>query len=141
MYVLKAYINATGDFRPYVLTHDVKRGLQESKGSSGLIQILSTQATTSVVLLENDVKLAQLFMEEQKRRFAQLLDQEVNRRSLTGPARYHFMAAQTGLSLILPFERQRLLVSVHHEIYALDFEPKAGRREFVIVVYVQGEKK
>lgn len=134
LYTLKAYINATGKPKAYLLTHDIKRALSDSKSQSGLVHILSSQATTSVVVMEKDELLQQEALTHAEEFFQKASNQSVSRRSFTGPNKYHLMAGLTGLSLTLPFSEGRLLSSPFHEVFALDYEPKPGRREFIISV-------
>lgn len=130
----KAYLNARGGPAVLVLTHDVKRCLDESKARKGQINILSTQGTTSVTLMENDRELQREYLQYIQGQFQGASRQGLSRRSRTGANCYHHMAAMVGLSLTLAFENGRLLMSPFHEILALDFEPRAGRREFVLTL-------
>ena len=130
----KAYLNATGEARAYLLSHDVRRVLREAKAPRGLVNILSTGATTGVSILERDEKIALKWVQHLYAQFQGLADETVSRPSLTGADKYHLMAAMVGLEVTLAFEQDRLLTSLQSEIYALDFEPRPGRREFVISV-------
>lgn len=137
-YSLKAYINATGKPCAYTLIHDVKRCLAESKIQTGLISILSTQATTSVILLENDDMIKKEVMAYAQKAFEHVADKAVARRSGSGADRYHLMAALTGLCVTVPFTMGRLAIHFQHDVVALDYEPKPGRREFVMTVVGSG---
>lgn len=131
----KAYINATGEARAYVLSHDVKQVLREAKAQRGLVNVLSASATTAVSILEGDGEIAQKFVLSLYHQFQGLPDEAVARRSLTGADKYHLMAAMAGLEVTLAFEQDHLCTNLQNEIYALDFEPKPGRREFMISVF------
>lgn len=131
---LKAYINATGRPAAYTLVHDIKRCLAESKAQAGLVSILSTQATTAVALIENDDAIKRELMAYAQKAFEHVPDKPAARRSGAGPDRYHLMAALTGLTLVLPFAAGRLMTNLQHDVVALDYEPKPGRREFLITV-------
>jgi thiamine phosphate synthase YjbQ (UPF0047 family) len=120
------------------LTQDLKRAIAESKSSQGLINVVSTQATTSLILLENDDNIKKELLEQLKGLFWEIPEKKVVRRSASGADKYHLMAAQTGLTLTLPFAEGRLLTNPQHEVFALDFEPRAGRREFVVAVLSPG---
>jgi thiamine phosphate synthase YjbQ (UPF0047 family) len=133
-YSTKAYLNASGQGQVLNLTHDVKRGLADAKIASGLVNILSMQATTSVLLIESDENLQKGLFEHTKALFPDAKGASPARRSGTGADRYHFMAASLGLSVTLPFTGGRLSGSSFQDIVAFDFEPKAGRREFVITI-------
>jgi thiamine phosphate synthase YjbQ (UPF0047 family) len=134
MHSLKAYINATGGAKAYVLTHDVKRALSDAKAAAGLVNVLSTQGTTSILLLENDESVRAAYLDFAKKTFEHLPENKISRKTMTGADRYHLMATLSGLSLTVPFQAGRLLIHPQHEILAMDFEPKAGRREFIITV-------
>lgn len=141
----KTYINATGEARAYLLSSDVKQALREAKAQKGLVNVLSVQATTAISILEGDGEIAQKFVLSLYHQFQGLPDETVSRRSFTGADKYHLMAAMAGLDVTLAFEQDRLLTSLQNEVYALDFEPKPGRREFVISVFPalapQGKQK
>lgn len=137
-YTLKAYLNASGKLASYTLIHDIKRALMDSKAQAGLVSVLSTQATTAVALLENDEGIRKEWMGFAAQTFAGASDKMVARRSGSGPDKFHLMAALTGLSVTLPFAQGRLLIHAQHEVFALDFDPKPGRREFVITVLPSG---
>ena len=51
-YTHKAYLNAKGGPAVMLLTHDVKRCINDSKAKSGQVTIISTSGTTAVCLLE-----------------------------------------------------------------------------------------
>lgn len=138
MFSLRAYINATGAIQAYNLTHDLKRAITESKLSQGLINVISTQATTALILLENDDNIVRQLLEHLKGLFCELPEGKASRSSGSGADKYHLMAAQVGLALTVPFSEGRLLIGLRHAVFALDFEPKAGRREFVIGVLSAG---
>ncbi len=133
-YTHKAYLNAQADPSVLILTHDVKRCLVDSKAKSGHIQITSSHGTTGVMLIENDPGLQKEYIDYIQKTFEEAPSTPVKRRSSTGPNKHHHMAALCGLTLTIPFENGRLLSSPFHEIIALDFEPKPGRREFVMTV-------
>ena len=136
-YSQKAYLNASGKVGIYTLMHDVKRSLADSKIPAGLVTILSSQATTSVILLENEDDIKQALITHVQAQFDSAVTAKPSttpRRSGSGPAAAHTMAALTGLTLTLPFVNGRLLTHLQHEVFALDYEPKSGRREFVITV-------
>ncbi|EKD51974.1 MAG: hypothetical protein ACD_62C00148G0005 [uncultured bacterium] len=133
-YSHKAYLNAPEGSAVLVLTHDVKRALSDSKASKGHVHITSTSGTTGIKLIENDSHLQKGYLTRIEKTFLDQPDNIVTRRSGTGPDKYHHMAVSCGLTLTLPFENGRLLSSPFHEVVALDFEPKAGRREFIITI-------
>lgn len=134
VYVYKAYINALGGPSVLNLTHDVKRCIADSKMTGGQINVISTGGSTGVVILEQDEKLCQEYLKYVETLFDGSSKDGVSRRSRTGANCFHHRAAFVGLSLTVSFEQGRLLTSPFHEIYALDFEPAAGRREFVMTV-------
>lgn len=138
MFSQKAYINAGGSIQAYPLGPDLRRVIQESKSSQGFINILSTQATTALILMENDASIMRELLEYLKGQFWEMPENKVSRRSFSGPDKYHLMAAQKGLTLTVAFAEGRLLAHSQHEVFALDFEPKAGRREFVISILAAG---
>lgn len=138
MHVHKAYLNATGKIATYTLTHDVKRAILDAKAAAGHVCILSTQATTAVLLLENDDTIKKELMAHVQKMFESVSSKPISRRSGSGPDRFHLMAAFMGLTITLPFQQGRLLGHPQHEVLALDFEPKAGRREFIVSVLPSG---
>lgn len=138
MHVHKAYLNATGKIATYTLTHDVKRAILDAKAAAGQVCVLSTLATTAVLLLENDDTIKKELMIHVEKMFESVSGKSVSRRSGSGPDKFHLMAALTGLTITLPFQQGRLLIHPQHEVLALDFEPKAGRREFIISVLPSG---
>ncbi|MBU0506399.1 MAG: YjbQ family protein [bacterium] len=133
-YTHKAYLNSRGGPTVLTLTHDAKRCLADSKAKSGLLHIISSYGTIGVKLMENDAKLHQAYLDSVQKMFAQSDESKTSRRSGTGANKFHLMAAQCGLEITVPFEAGRLNSSPFHEILAFDFEPKAGRREFVITI-------
>lgn len=134
-YSSKAYLNATGSGQVLNLTHDVKRVLADSQLKSGLVNIVSMLGTTAIRLMENDPQLQKGYFELVQGTFKAQIDKKAApRRSGSGAGAYHYMAAMIGLSLTLPFAEGRLSASPFHDIVAFDFEPKSGRREFVITV-------
>lgn len=137
-YLHRAYFNARGDHAPLIITHDVKRGLADSKISRGHVNVLSTQGTVAVTLIENDVKIQKALIELIQKQFEGGLDDKGARRSGTGASNFHLMAQQVGLSVVLPVSDGKLLSSPFHDIVALDFEPKPGRREFLITISGDG---
>lgn len=137
-YLHKAYLNSRGDHAPLIITHDVKRCLADSKILNGHVGILSTQGTVAVSLIENDLKIQKAFIELIQKQFEGASEDKVARRSGTGASLYHLMAQKVGLSVTLPMGGGRLLSSPFHDVVAFDFEPKSGRREFVITVVGDG---
>lgn len=133
-YLHKAYLNARGGPSVLNLSHDVKRCLSDSQAKSGVIQILSTQGTTGVILMENDAELQKESLSYFQKQFEASSGNKVARKSRTGANCFHHMAALVGLSLTISFDGGRLLASPFHEILAFDFEPSPGRREFIITV-------
>ncbi len=137
----RAYLNAKGGGSILVLTHDVKRALTDSTIKKGLISIVSMGATTGVALMENDAAVWQERLKLLQKQFADVPNDKVARRSGLGGAQSQLMAAAVGLNVTLSFNDVRLIVSPFHEIVALDFEPKPGRREFVISIQGDGDAK
>lgn len=136
-YSQKAYLNANGKANCYTLIHDIKRCLADSKIVAGLVTVLSMQATTAVLLLENEEDVKQALIQHVQAQISSVSVKPMAtpRRSGTGPAAWHVAAAQAaGLTLTLPFANGRLLTHPQHEVFALDYESKSGRREFVITV-------
>lgn len=125
------------------LSHDVKRAIADSKAGSGLAHVLSTQGTTGLMILENDPTLHKAAFDNMVRLFPDepAGAKPVSRRSFTGANCFHLRASAAGLSVIVPFESGRLLMSPFHEIVVFDFEPKSGRREFIISVLGGAEAK
>ena len=137
MTIYRAYVTASGQLKSYVLTHDVKKNLQIFEGKTGHILITSLQATTAVLLAENDPEILTPYLQYTFSQFQNSPKVTKPRRSgLSGPA-YHLMAALTGLTLAVPFENGKLLTSPHQEVMALDYEPKPGRREFLLSYFPQ----
>lgn len=94
-----------------------------------------------MTLMENDSKIITPLMARTAEQFSadlKLGKARDARRSGLSEAPFHCMAARFGLTLTIPFENGKLLSSVHQDILALDFEPKAGRREFVLSVLPKG---
>lgn len=138
MHTLRAYVNASGRPKAYLITHDIKRAIQESKLSQGFINVLSTQGTTAVLLLENhDTILMELVAQWQKR-FLDLPEGSKDSELRSGASKFYLMAAEGGGSVTLPFAMGRLLVSPKQEVFAVDFGNVAGRRELVISVLGEG---
>lgn len=134
MSIYRAYLTASGRLQSYVLTHDVKKALQSFSGKTGVVQLLSVQSTTALLVAENDPSILAPFLQYAFSQFqAQIQPQTARRSGLSGPA-YHQMAALSGLTLSLPFENGKLLTSPHQDVMTLDYEPKPGRREFIITV-------
>ncbi|OVE81516.1 hypothetical protein BVY03_03550 [bacterium K02(2017)] len=134
MFLKKTYLNSAGGGKSLNLTHDVKRVLADSRMVHGHVNIISTQATAGVSLMENDLNLQQEFINSIKSQYDESNADSPARRSRTGADCYHHMAGLVGLSLVLPFENGQLVSSPFHDIVALDFEPVSGRREFIISV-------
>jgi len=132
VYVHKAYINARGGTAIHNLTHDVKRCIEESQISAGQLNVLSTRGTCGVILLEKDEDIQKELLAYLDGQFAESSQDDVGRRSHTGANCFHHRATLVGLSLTLSFEQGRLLSSPFQEVYAIDFDPKPGRREFII---------
>lgn len=88
------------------------------------------------MILENDPTLHKAAFDNIVRQFPDepATAKPVARRSFTGANCFHLRASQVGLSVLVPFETGKLLMSPFHEIVVFDFEPKAGRREFIISV-------
>ena len=121
-----------------LLTHDVKRCINDSKAKSGQVTIISTSGTTAVCLLENDATLQNEYLKHLCAQFDASSLESPARRSHTGANKFHLMAAAAGINLTLAFDGGKLLSSPFHEVVVLDFEPKSGRREFVISVVGEG---
>lgn len=142
MHIHKAYLNAKGAGQILSLNHDVKRALTDSKLKQGLVSILSTQATTAVTLIEADAELQKMYVEHIQKQIDETVSKNIlPKRSHTGANGFHLRAALVGLSLTASFDQGRLLVSPFHDIIAIDFEPKPGRREFIISVLGGAETK
>lgn len=137
-YLHKAYLNSRGGHAPLIITHDVKRSLADSKILNGHVGILSTLGTVAVTLIENDPLIQKALIELVQKQFEGGLEDKVARRSGTGALNYHLMAQKIGLNVVLPVGDGKLLSSPFHDIVALDFEPKPGRREFVITISGDG---
>lgn len=136
--IKKAYANAKGKPEFYLLSHDIKRVLSETKSGSGLVTIVSAQGTTGLGIYENDPELLSQLMEYVTGEFASFSETKKPRRSGTGPDKFHLMASYFGGSITIPFEQGRLLTSFQQEVFAFDFDPKPGRREFIITAQVAG---
>ena len=133
-YTHKAYLNARGGPSVLTLTHDAKRCIADANAKAGFIHIISTCGTTGVKLMENDTKLHQEYLDSVQKMFAENDGSQVARRSGTGANKFQLMAAQCGLEITVPFEAGRLNSSPFQEILAFDFEPKSGRREFIMTI-------
>lgn len=134
MSIYRAYWTATGSLKSYVLTHDVKKALATQTGKSGLVHVVSMGATTAVGLFENDPEILGPLQQSIFALFQSHIKPATSRRSgLSGPA-YHLMAGFMRLAVTVPFENGKLLTSPFQDVMALDFEPKPGRREFVITI-------
>lgn len=140
-YLYKAYLTSREGAQILILTHDVKRCLVESKLQAGHINIVSTQATTAISLMENDPVLQGKYLKYLQKQFEADDHNKVARRSGAGLDRYHLMAAQVGLSITISIDQGRLLISPFHEIVAFDFEPQSGRREFIMTAVGEGGGK
>lgn len=133
----KAYLSATGGLKSYVLTHDVKKVLSQPVAQGqGLVHILSLGGTTALKLIENDPDIITPMQQTVFSLFQSQIasSKPKNRRSGLSASAYHQMASLMGLELSLPFQGGKLLTSPFHEVMALDFEPKVGRREFLITI-------
>ncbi len=134
MSIYRAYLTANGGLKSYVLTHDVKKALATQTGKSGLAHIVSMGATTAVGLFENDPEVLAPLQQSIFALFQAHIKPAANRRSgLSAPA-YHQMAGLMRLEVTVPFENGKLLTSPFQDVMALDFEPKPGRREFIITI-------
>lgn len=133
-YTTRAYVNSQGKGKVHNLNHDIKRALMDAKATQGLLNIVSIQATVGLKLIESDIKIQEDYFKRVYSKYKDLPMDKTNRRSYTGPAPFHYMAADLNLSLTLPIAQGRLASSAFHDIIAFDFEPGAGRREFIISV-------
>lgn len=133
-YTQKAYLNSKGGPAVLGLTHDVKRAITDAKVKKGHIQVLSMQGTSGLVLIENDPGLQKELLDDLSKQFEKPGALDPKRKSHTGANCFHKMAASAGLTLSLTFDNGQLLTSPFHEIVVLDFEPKPGRREFLITI-------
>ena len=127
-------MNGVDDPKVYVLTHDIKRAILDSGAQSGHVNILSTQGAVGVTLMDAHKELHNNYMNSLVELFAEAQESSKPKRSGAGSDRFHMMAQAVGLSLTVPFEGGRIISNPAHEIFAFDFEPKAGRREFIITI-------
>jgi thiamine phosphate synthase YjbQ (UPF0047 family) len=118
----------------HLLNHDIKRALSDSKGKNGVVCVTSMLATTSVLLVENDVGLQEGLFRHHFGLFKDLPDKPVQRRSHSAGDKHHFMASLAGLSLSVAFNLGKLSISPFVDVVAFDFDTNPGRREFLISV-------
>lgn len=135
-YLHRAFFNTTQDIDAYVLNHDLKRALLDSKLSSGLLTVTFTQAAVGIVLLENDIEIRQ----ELKKYLLELVPPVTQarpvRKSGTGPLESHMRAAFLPPTMTLSFHEGRLLIGPWQEAVVFDFDSKVGRRE--VLIHVMG---
>lgn len=133
-FTFKAYLNGKDLAQTAVLTHDVKRALLESGAKSGHINIVSTSSSVGVSLMDSKSGASEALLRSLVEQFSkQDQDDEITSDDVD-PLVCQGLAALVGLSLTVPFEAGRMSCHPNHDIFAFDFEPKAGRREFVITI-------
>lgn len=134
MFATKAYISATGKPKAYVLTHDVKKCVASCGSPSGWVHVVSMAGTTAVGLFENDPQILEPLLVKAAEMIPSDESKSTGRRSGLGGPEWHQRAALFQSQLMIPFENGKLLTSVHQDVMALDYEPKQGRREFLLSV-------
>jgi thiamine phosphate synthase YjbQ (UPF0047 family) len=137
-YTHKAYVNSKGFGQAILISHDIKKALADSKVSKGLVTVTSVLGTTSVILAESDLEMVSEFAKRQIEKLQTEESPYPKRRSGSGTDSSHFLAIKNGLTLTLGVDLGKLSTSPFHDIFALDFDTKPGRREFIITVVGDG---
>ncbi|MBI2066581.1 MAG: YjbQ family protein [Deltaproteobacteria bacterium] len=119
MITLKSfYVGTTADIDLINIGHDVRSFIRETKLDSGAVTVLSRLSGAALVVLPIEGKAAADLRASLKQEFA---------RSLPASLRPLWPA-----SLTIPIEKGRFIFEPWQDLFLLDYEPSAKRREVVV---------
>lgn len=133
----KAYFNTSSKTDAVLVSHDVKRALQESQVSFGLIHLQLPLSTAAFCLLENDPTIIQGYKEFIEKQIPEIQGPRPSRKSGTGHIHAHLRAQFLQSNICLAVANAQLQIGPWQDIFVFDFDDKIGRKEFLI--HVLGE--
>lgn len=128
------YVNTTGKTDIRLITHDVKRAVQESGIDNGSVTVLIPGGTAGITLLEGEGDIHQALKEWVESQIPETEGIRPNRRSGSGKNSAHLRAALVGQNLVFPLQDGKIMISPWQEVVLFDFDDKTGRREITIQV-------
>lgn len=141
VHTLTAYLNTTKNLDLLNCTHDVKRAFRESAVQKGLITVYLPVSAGGIVILEKDPQIQEDFKELLSSFVPDNQGPRPARRSGTGAAQAHLRAGLLPVSIGIPVQNGKLLLGPWQEVYVLDADDKASRREVIIHVIGEGAEE
>lgn len=130
----RGYVNATAQTDAVVISHDVKRAVIEANLPFGVVVVFTPTATTGVTVLENDSKIYEDYKKWVESQIPATPEKRPERRSGSGRNYAHLRAQLVGHSVQIPLAEGKLQMGPWQEVVFFDFDDKATRREFFILV-------
>jgi secondary thiamine-phosphate synthase enzyme len=134
MVFLKNYfVNTTSEIDFLQVTSDVRYAIRDSSAKNGLVTVFVPGPGAAVSVFEpldevkDDLKASFAALAEGEKKGKDKYKQDVD-------AAPRVLAALVGRSAAVPFKDAKLVMAPYDEIFLIDLEKKAGRREFVVQV-------
>lgn len=134
MIFLKSYfVNTTAEVDFLPITSDVNYAIRDGQGKDGLVTIVVPSGRAAITVFEplpeviSELKSAlEIFAGEGK--------ETADKRKEQVFIAPRVQTAMLGRSLTIPIKDAKLVLDPYEEIYLIDFDKKAHRREFIVQV-------
>jgi thiamine phosphate synthase YjbQ (UPF0047 family) len=134
------YINTTAEIDFLPATHDVKYAVRDAQAKNGLVTVIVPGPGASVALFEP----AEGLIDEFRAVFEAFGEGENKGKDKRGADVYltpRVQAMMLGRTLSIPLKDGRLVMSPYDEIYLIDFNKKAQRREYTVQIMSEDAKE
>lgn len=138
MFLKNYYLNSSAKTDIHLLTHELKRAVQESGTPDGLAVILVTGGTAGVALLEEGQEIHEAYRDLIEAQVPVGEGNRPTRRSGSGAMHAQLRAALVGAQVSVPVQGGRPMLGNWQEVVLFDFDDKIGRREISIQVISAG---
>ncbi len=116
------------------ITDDLRRALESSGMSSGLVNVFVPGATGAITTLEHEPGVCRDFQELFDRLAPAEGDYHHNRRQVDSNGHSHVRAALLGPSLTLPFREGRLMTGTWQQVVFVDFDEVPRQRQLLVTI-------
>ncbi len=130
----KAYANVSSGIDSILITHDVKRAASEANVTLGIVQVFVPHANSALALIENEASVIEAYKKWIEVQVPVIDEKRPERKSGSGRNHAHLQAQLLKQSISIPFADSKLQLGPWQEVFLFDFDDKAGRREYFILV-------
>lgn len=140
-FLKKYYVNTTADVDVVTITHDIKFAIRDSAAKNGLVSIIVPESGAGLLLMEPLDEVIAEFKTTMSMFGGEGESTTTDKKKLPVAIRPRVQAALTGRTLQLPLVNGLLLVAPYEEVVLVDFDNKVMRREFIVHILIEEEKK